>query len=297
MRRFERVRKAVIPAAGLGTRFLPATKMIPKEMLPIVDTPTIQLIVEEVVNSGIQEIILITAHGKEVVENHFKENRELERELEERGKNDLAAISKNLAKLCKITPVIQEKALGLGHAVWCAKTAIGNEPFAVLLGDDLIDAEIPCTKQCIDQFLNTQTSIVGVMEVPLLEVSKYGVVGGTKIDERLMKVDCVIEKPKPENAPTRLVIPGRYVLSPKIFEYLEKVKPGSGGEIQLTDGLEALAKDPGEGLYSFLFEGRRYDAGDRLGFIDATLAYAKKRPELRTGLKQILERQLKEWPV
>lgn len=296
MRRFDRVRKAVVPAAGLGTRFLPATKMIPKEMLPIVDTPTIQLIIEEIAKSGIEEVILITAHGKEVVENHFRENRELERELEERGKKDLAAISKNLAKLCKLTPVIQEKALGLGHAVWCAKQAVGDEPFAVLLGDDLIDASVPCTKQCIDQFLETQTSIVGVMEVPLPEVSKYGVVGGTKINERLMKVEKVIEKPKPENAPTRLVIPGRYVLSPKVFELLEKVKPGAGGEIQLTDGLEALAKTPGEGLYSYVFEGKRYDAGDRLGFIEATLAYAKKRPELRTGLKEILERQLKEWP-
>lgn len=286
-----KIRKAVIPAAGLGTRFLPATKSIPKEMIPIVDTPMIQFIVEEAVRSGIHDIILVTARHKEAIENHFDYNYELEDSLERKQKNDLAQISKSIGKMCNLISVRQKMPLGLGHAVLCAAPVVGNEPFAVLLGDDLIDSAVPCTKQLMKVFEQEQASVVGVMEVPSEEVSKYGIVGGKMAQQKLMAVDQLVEKPSPENAPSRLAIPGRYILTPSIFRYLKEVAPGKGGEIQLTDGLQLLAQR--EKLFAYEFEGTRYDTGDRLGFIDATLAFALKRPELAGGVRDLMKKHLK----
>jgi UTP--glucose-1-phosphate uridylyltransferase len=285
-----KVRKAVIPAAGLGTRFLPATKAIPKEMIPIVDVPMIQHIVEEAVASGITDVILVTARHKEAIENHFDYNYELEDTLEKKDREDLARVSKAIGNLCNLISIRQKHPLGLGHAVLCAAPIVGDEPFAVLLGDDLIDGRPACTRQLIDIYEQQGASTVGVMEVPLEEVSKYGVVGGTQINPRLMLVDRLVEKPDPKSAPSRWVMPGRYVLSPKIFECLRDTKPGRGGEIQLTDGLQLLAQR--DKLYAYAFEGTRYDTGDRLGFIDATLAFALKRPELAPGVRALMEKHL-----
>ena len=285
------VRKAVIPAAGLGTRFLPATKAIPKEMIPIIDVPMIQHIVEEAVNSGIRDVILVTARHKEAIENHFDYNYELEDTLERKAKYDLALISKKIGNLCNIISVRQKVPMGLGHAVLAAAAAVGDEPFAVLLGDDLIDAEIPCTKQLIEIFQKQNASVVGVMEVPKDEVSKYGIVGGTRLNDRLMHVTHLVEKPPVNEAPSQIAIPGRYILTPKIFEILRRTPPGKGGEIQLTDALQILAKE--EKLFAYQYEGTRYDTGDRLGFIDATLAFALKRPELCGGVIELMKKHLK----
>lgn len=287
-----KVRKAVIPAAGLGTRFLPATKAIPKEMIPIVDVPMIQHIVEEAVRAGIEDVILITARHKESIENHFDFNYELEDTLEKKGKADLAELSKAIGKMCNLIAIRQKTPMGLGHAVLCAEPAVGNEPFAVLLGDDLIDSEIPCTRQLTEIYEREGASVVGVMEVPKAEVSKYGIVGGPMLNSRLMHVQNLVEKPAPSSAPSQWAIPGRYVLSPSIFQYLRETKPGKGGEIQLTDGLQLLAQR--EKLLAYQFDGVRYDSGDRLGFIDATLAYALKRPELRQGVRELMKKHLAE---
>jgi UTP--glucose-1-phosphate uridylyltransferase len=289
MSRFK-IRKAVIPAAGLGTRFLPATKSIPKEMFPIVDIPMIQHIVEEAVRSGIEDVILITARHKEAVENHFDFNFELEESLDRKNKKDLAEISRSVGRLCNVISIRQKSPLGLGHAVLCAASVVGNEPFAVLLGDDLIDSSVPCTRQLIDVYEREGASVVGVMKVPQSEVSKYGIVDGAEVRPRLLEVSHLVEKPTPEAAPSCYAIPGRYVLSPKIFECLRKTQPGQGGEIQLTDGLQILAQV--EKLFAYEFEGTRYDTGDRLGLIDATLAYALKRPELAQGVRELLKRHL-----
>ncbi|MBC7693424.1 MAG: UTP--glucose-1-phosphate uridylyltransferase GalU [Methylotenera sp.] len=286
-----RVRKAVIPAAGLGTRFLPATKAIPKEMIPIVDIPMIQHIVEEAVRSGIRDIVLVTARHKEAIENHFDYNYEIEDTLEKKGKQELADLSKAVGKLCNLISIRQKNPMGLGHAVLCAQPIIGNEPFAVLLGDDLIDSEIPCTQQLIDLYHEHQASVVGVMEVPMEEVSKYGIVGGKMLSERLMHVSHLVEKPAVGQSPSQFAIPGRYVLSPTIFDCLKNTKSGKGGEIQLTDGLQLLAER--ERLLAYQFMGTRYDTGDRLGFIDATLAFALKRPELAPGVRELMKKHLK----
>ena len=285
-----KIRKAVIPAAGLGTRFLPATKAIPKEMIPIVDIPMIQHIVQEAVNAGIEDIVLITARHKEAIENHFDYNYELEDTLEKKSKNDLLEISRSIGKMCNLISVRQKNPMGLGHAVLCAEPVIGNEPFAILLGDDLIDSKVPCTKQLAEIFERENASVVGVMEVPESEVSKYGIVGGKMLNSRTMEVDRLVEKPASKDSPSKLAIPGRYVLSPKIFECLHETKPGKGGEIQLTDALQLLAKR--ERLLAYQFEGTRYDTGDRLGFIDATVAFALRRPELASGVKEILKKHL-----
>jgi UTP--glucose-1-phosphate uridylyltransferase len=286
------VRKAVIPVAGLGTRFLPATKAIPKEMIPIIDIPMIQLIVEEAVKSGIEEVILVTSKYKKAIENHFSPHPELEETLERTGKSELLAVVRGLSKMCNLKTVTQDKALGLGHAVLQAASAVGNEPFAVLLGDDLIDSpRVACTKQLIDIYEQEKCSVVGVMEVPKEEVSKYGMVGGKMKNPRLMDVDRLVEKPAPKDAPSQLAIPGRYILDPEIFNCLRETKPAKNGEIQLTDGLQLLAKR--KGLRAYLFEGTRYDSGDRIGFIDATIAYALKRPELREEVKALLEKHLR----
>ena len=289
------VRKAVIPAAGLGTRFLPATKAIPKEMIPIVDIPMIQYIVEEAVHSGIRDVVLITYRHKEAIENHFDYNQELEAHLDQKDKKDLAEISRSIGKMCKLIAVRQKTPMGLGHAVLCAAPVIGNEPFAVLLGDDLIDSRIPCTEQLIEISNKENASVLGVMEVPLEEVSKYGIVGGRSLGSGLMEVERLVEKPLPTDSPSRLAIPGRYVLSPLIFECLRRTKPGKGGEIQLTDGLQLLADlgpEKGGRRLAYQFDGTRYDTGDRLGFIDATLAFSLKRPELASGVKALMKKHL-----
>ncbi len=272
----------------MGTRYLPATKAIPKEMLPIIDVPMIQLIVEEAVRSGARDVILITARGKEAIENHFDYNAELEAFLEEKGKRELAELSRSIGRMCNLIALRQKNPMGLGHAVAVAEPAIGNAPFAVLLGDDLIDSEVPCTKQIAEVFARENASVIGVMEVPANDVSKYGIVGGKMLSPKLMHVDRMVEKPKPEDAPSQLATPGRYLLSPKIFDCLRRTKPGKGGEIQLTDALALLAKE--DKLLAFQFEGTRYDAGDRLGMIDATLAYALKRPELADGVRGLIKK-------
>lgn len=285
-----KIRKAVIPCAGLGTRFLPATKATPKEMLPIVDIPMIQYIVEEAVASGIQDIVIITGRNKDSIIDHFDYSFEIESTLDKKGKSELADVSRRIAKLCNILTIRQKNPMGLGHAVLCAEPVIGNEPFAVLLGDDLIDAKVPCTRQLIDVAERENASVVGVMEVPESEVSKYGIVGGEKVGDRLTRVSTLVEKPAQGEAPSRLAIPGRYVLTPSIFDVLRNTKPGKGGEIQLTDGLKALAEK--EKLFAYSFEGTRYDTGDRMGYIDATLAFALKRPELAPGVRALMEKHL-----
>ena len=285
-----KVRKAVIPAAGMGTRFLPATKAVPKEMIPIIDVPMIQYIVEEAVKAGVEDVILVTARHKEAIENHFDFNSELEDGLEKKQKWDLAEVSRSIGKMCNLISVRQKHALGLGHAVLCAAPVLGNEPFAVLLGDDLIDSEVPCIGQLIDVYNKEGASVVGVMEVSQSDVSKYGIVGGKMISEKLMLVDQLVEKPTPDKAPSRLAIPGRYVLTPGLLECLRQTPPGRGGEIQLTDALQVLAKR--EKLFSYRFDGTRYDAGDRLGFIDATLAFALKRPDLAQDVRALMEKHL-----
>lgn len=284
------IRKAVIPAAGLGTRFLPVTKAVPKELLPIIDVPMIQYIFEEAVQSGVEEIILVTSRSKKIVEDYFSPSPDLEKFLEQTGKKELAELVRSISKLCKITPVIQDKPLGLGHAVWVAKNAVGSEPFAVLLPDDMIDHPLPCTQQLTDVYARTGLSVIGVMEVPASEVSKYGIVSGQPAGPKLTKVDRVVEKPSIQEAPSRLAIPGRYVLDPEIFNCLEQVKPGRGGEIQLTDGLEILAQR--KGLLAFEFEGTRFDTGDRIGYLDATLTMALRRPELKQSTLNLLKKHL-----
>ena len=284
------VRKAVIPAAGLGTRFLPATKAVPKEMIPIVDVPMIQLIVEEAVRAGITDIILITARGKDAIADHFDHSYELEDTLTKKGKSDWAKSLRDIATMCNLICLRQKTPMGLGHAVLCAEPAIGNEPFAVLLGDDLIDAAVPCTRQLIDVYEREKASVVGVMRVPREDTPKYGMVGGKLLNAKTMHVDRLVEKPAPADSPSDFAIPGRYVLSPTIFQCLRETKPGKGGEIQLTDGLQLLAER--ERLLAYQFDGVRYDAGDRLGFIEATIAYALKRPDLAPGVRAVMKKHL-----
>lgn len=285
-----KIRKAVIPCAGLGTRFLPATKATPKEMLPIVDIPMIQYIVEEAVRAGIRDIVFITGRNKDSIVDHFDYAFEVETVLEKKGNTALAEVSRNIAKLCNIITIRQKNPMGLGHAVLCAEPVIGNEPFAVLLGDDLIDSKVPCIGQLIEIAEKEQASVVGVMEVPEREVSKYGIVGGDRVNAKLTRVKTLVEKPSVKDAPSRLAIPGRYVLTPTIFEILRNTPPGKGGEIQLTDGLKTLAER--EKLFAFEFDGTRYDTGDRVGYIDATLAFALKRPDLRDDVKKLLQKHL-----
>lgn len=286
-----KVKKAIIPAAGLGTRFLPATKAQPKEMLPIVDKPTIQYIIEEAVASGIEEILIITGRNKRAIEDHFDKSIELENNLEINGKNELLALVREISNMANIYYIRQKEPKGLGHAINCAKTFVGNEPFAVMLGDDVVDSEMPCLKQLIDCFNEYKTTILGVQEVPNEDVSKYGIVKGVHIEDRIYKVKDLIEKPKMEESPSNIAILGRYIITPQIFEILENTKPGKGGEIQLTDALKTLINT--EAMYAYKFEGRRYDVGDKLGFLQATVEFALKREDLRepfmkylSGLKQ-----------
>jgi UTP--glucose-1-phosphate uridylyltransferase len=281
------IRKAIIPAAGLGTRFLPATKSVPKELLPIVDIPTIQYIVQEVVDAGIETVILITGKGKSKIVDHFDVYPELEEKLEKEGKKDLAAALRRTSNMVKIVSVRQGIPRGLGHAVLCAKDVIGDEPFVVLLGDDLVDAKVPCTKQMIDVYNKHKKSVVALMEVPDEDVSKFGVCAGKKISDRITEITTMVEKPKLEDAPSKTVIVGRYILTPRIFSILEETDPGKGGEIQLTDAMARLMKE--EGFLGYEFEGDRYDAGDKFGFLQANIAYAMKRPDIAPRLMEYMK--------
>ncbi|MCY9692639.1 UTP--glucose-1-phosphate uridylyltransferase GalU [Paenibacillus alginolyticus] len=284
-----KVRKAIIPAAGLGTRFLPATKAMPKEMLPIVDKPTIQYIVEEAVESGIEDIIIVTGKGKRAIEDHFDISFELEQNLLEKQKFDLLTEVQKSSKV-DIHYIRQKEPKGLGHAIWCARNFIGDEPFAVLLGDDIVRAEKPCLKQMMNQYESRHASVIGVKHVSDEEVSRYGIVDGNEIEKRLYSINHLVEKPKKEEAPSNLAIMGRYILTPRIFDILNNQEPGAGGEIQLTDAIAELNRL--ESVYAYEFEGMRFDVGDKLGFIQTTIDYALQREDLRYELLKYLSSTL-----
>jgi len=284
-----RVRKAVFPAAGLGTRFLPATKAQPKEMLPIVDKPIIQYGVEEALAAGCDQIIIVTGRGKSAIEDHFDVSYELEKMLEERKKTDLLTIVRQISDMIHVAYVRQKEALGLGHAVLMARELVGNEPFAVLLADDVIDANPPCLKQMIDQFNQTQSSIIATQQVEGPAISSYGVIDAIPVqgNDRLYEVRNMVEKPKLAEAPSNLAIIGRYILTPAIFDVLGETPLGTGGELQLTDAMRLLLKQ--EKIYGYRYEGRRHDAGDKLGFLKATVEFALKRPELNRQFREYLK--------
>lgn len=289
-----RVRKAVIPAAGLGTRFLPATKAQPKEMLPIVDKPTIQYIVEEAVASGIEDILIITGRGKRAIEDHFDKSFELESMLAKKQNEELLHVVRNISEMVTIHYVRQKEALGLGHAIWCARTFIGNEPFAVLLGDDVIEARVPCLRQLIEAFEeNRGASILGVQPVDWAHVSKYGIVDPGPAAAAGFQVKDLKEKPSPDEAPSNLAILGRYILHPGIMDILAHTAPGAGGEIQLTDAIRELLKI--HPVVAYPFEGRRYDVGDKLGFLTATVEFALRRPDLGEQFARYLERTIEDY--
>jgi UTP--glucose-1-phosphate uridylyltransferase len=295
-----RVRKAVFPAAGLGTRFLPATKAQPKEMLPLVDKPIIQYGVEEALAAGCDQIIIITGRGKTAIEDHFDVSYELEKMLEERGKTELLSIVRQISDMIHVAYVRQKEAMGLGHAVLMARELVGNEPFAVLLADDVIDAKKPCLRQMMDVFEESQCSIIATQEVNGPAISSYGVLDAKKIegkfDGRAFDVRSLVEKPKLEDAPSNLAIIGRYILTPTIFETLERTPLGAGGELQLTDGLRGLLS-AGEKIFGYTFEGKRHDAGDKLGFLKATVEFALKRPDLGPDFAEYLRTLKIESPV
>lgn len=286
-----KVRKAVFPAAGLGTRFLPATKAQPKEMLPLVDKPIIQYGVEEAIASGCDQIIIVTGRGKASIEDHFDVSYELEKMLEERGKKDLLAVVRQISDMIHIAYVRQKEALGLGHAVLMARELVGNEPFAVLLADDVIDANPPCLKQMVDVFNETQSSVIATQIVEGKAISAYGVLDakpvGGKWGDSVFEISNLVEKPKLEDAPSNLAIIGRYILTPRIFECIDKAGFGTGGELQLTDGMRELLKH--EKIYGLRFEGKRHDTGDKLGFLKATVEFALKRPDLGGPLREWLK--------
>jgi len=283
------VRKAVFPAAGLGTRFLPATKAQPKEMLPIVDKPIIQYGVEEALAAGCDQIIIVTGRGKSAIEDHFDVSYELEKMLEERKKTDLLTIVRQISDMIHVAYVRQKEAMGLGHAVLMARELVGDEPFAVLLADDVIDANPPCLKQMIDQFNETQSSIIATQQVEGPAISSYGVIDAAPVpgNGRLYEVRNMVEKPKLAEAPSNLAIIGRYILTPAIFEVLDETPLGAGGELQLTDAMRLLLKQ--EKIYGYRYEGRRHDAGDKLGFLKATVEFALKRPELSRQFREYLK--------
>ncbi|HEX4284964.1 MAG TPA: UTP--glucose-1-phosphate uridylyltransferase GalU [Terracidiphilus sp.] len=285
----QEVRKAVFPAGGLGTRFLPATKVIPKEMLALVDKPIIQYGVEEAIASGIEHIIIVTGRGKGAMEDHFDHSFELDATLERRGKKELLAVSRSVATLARISYVRQKEPLGLGHAVLCAKELVGDEAFAVILPDDVIDADPPCLKQMIEVFENRGGSVLATQTVEGAGISAYGVLAGSPDAENPRIYNCtgMVEKPKLEDAPSKQAIIGRYVLTPRIFELLEETTPGAGGEIQLTDGIKGLLKE--EKVFGYTFEGKRYDAGDKFGMLQATVEFALKRPEFGDKFRQYLQ--------
>lgn len=289
-----KIKKAIIPAAGLGTRFLPATKAMPKEMLPIVDKPTIQYIVEEAIESGIEDIIIVTGRGKRAIEDHFDHSVALEKILYEKGKFDLLEEVQKSSKLVDIHYIRQKEPKGLGQAVWCARKFIGNEPFAVLLGDDIVQSEKPCLKQLMEQYERYNASILGVQQVPMVNVSRYGIIEADSIGDRLYSVKSLIEKPIESKAPSNLAIMGRYILNPAIFNILAELEPGAGGEIQLTDALSQLNKY--EAIYAYDFDGTRYDVGEKMGFIQTTIEMALTHRDLREELLKyisiVFEREL-----
>lgn len=288
----KKVTKAIIPAAGLGTRFLPATKAMPKEMLPIVDKPTIQYIVEEAIESGVEDIIVVTGKGKRAIEDHFDIAFELEHTLKEKGKLDILEKVRKSSNV-NLHYIRQKEAKGLGHAVWCARNFIGNEPFAVLLGDDIVEAEVPCTRQLIEQYELTGRSVIGVQTVSVDQTHRYGIVDPGERLDNLYQVNRFVEKPPKGQAPSNLAIMGRYVLTPEIFEYLGRHELGAGGEIQLTDAIQMLNMD--QGVYAYDFQGTRYDVGEKLGFIMTTIDFALRNNELRhqllSGLEEVMARE------
>ncbi|MCM3618699.1 UTP--glucose-1-phosphate uridylyltransferase GalU [Sutcliffiella horikoshii] len=284
-----RVKKAIIPAAGLGTRFLPATKAQPKEMLPIVDKPTIQYIIEEAIASGIEDIIVVTGRGKRAIEDHFDISFELEETLDKKNKTKLLKEIQDISSMTNIHYIRQKEANGLGHAIWCARKFIGNEPFAVLLGDDIVQSDTPCLKQLIDVFENYESSVVGVQEVADEDVSKYGVVApkGDEIAPNLIRAETFVEKPALEDAPSNYAIMGRYVLTPEIFNILENLPPGAGNEIQLTDAIKVLNQF--QSVLAYNFAGQRYDVGDKFGFIKATVDFALQRDDLSVEVQEYIK--------
>ena len=288
----QKVRKAVFPAAGLGTRFLPATKAQPKEMLPLVDKPLIQYGVEEAIHSGVQNIIIVTGRGKTAIEDHFDVSFELEHLLETRNKKDLLATVRAVSDMINVAYVRQKEALGLGHAVLRARELVGNEPFAVILSDDVIDAEVPALRQLLDVYEFYSAPVLALMEVPKEQISAYGVVDAEPVGhnggrDRLYRIRNLVEKPKAQDAPSNLAIIGRYVLTPEVFQSIETIEPGSGGELQLTDGLKHLLRS--RPIYGYRFEGTRYDAGDKLGFLKATVEFALKRYDLGEEFRSYLK--------
>ncbi|RZI50986.1 UTP--glucose-1-phosphate uridylyltransferase GalU [Aeribacillus pallidus] len=288
------VRKAIIPAAGLGTRFLPATKAMPKEMLPIVDKPTIQYIVEEAIESGIEDIIIVTGKGKRAIEDHFDNNFELEQNLVEKEKFDLLEKVRQSSKV-DIHYIRQKEPKGLGHAVWCARKFIGDEPFAVLLGDDIVQADKPCLKQLMDEYGKTGASIIGVQPVPEEETHRYGIIEPLEQTGRRYEVKNFVEKPAKGTAPSNLAIMGRYILTPEIFLFLEEQKIGAGGEIQLTDAIQKLNEI--QRVFAYNFEGKRYDVGEKIGFIKTTIEFALKNEEIKPELIQFMEELIKKHKI
>ena len=287
----QKITKAVFPVAGLGTRFLPATKASPKEMLPIVDKPLIQYAVEEAVAAGITDLIFITGRGKRAIEDHFDKAYELEAELQAHGKNKLLKEVRGLLPDgVQCAYVRQAEALGLGHAVMCARHLVGDEPFAVILADDLIDAQVPVMKQMALAHAKTGGSVIAVQDVPREDTSSYGIVSAEKVSPGLSRMSAIVEKPKPEDAPSTLGVVGRYILSPRIFHFLENLRPGAGREIQLTDAIGRLLRE--EAVMAYEFEGRRYDCGSKLGYLQATVNYALKHPELAGDFRAFLDATL-----
>lgn len=285
------IKKAIIPAAGLGTRFLPATKAQPKEMLPLVDKPTLQYIVEEAVAAGITEILIVTGRNKKSIEDHFDKSVELELELERKGNQELLAMVRRISEMINIHYIRQKEPKGLGDAILCAKSFIGQEPFAVMLGDDVVDSDVPCIGQLMREYERHPASILGVQRVASQEVGKYGIVDADPMQERLYKVRDMIEKPEIQEAPSDIAVLGRYIITPEIFEILEHTKPGKKGEIQLTDALRELCRR--QEMYAYEFEGRRYDVGDKIGFLQATIDFALQREELCDELMNYLKKIIK----
>lgn len=283
-----KIKKAVIPVAGKGTRFLPATKQIPKEMLPIIDKPMIHYVVEEALDSGIESIVFITSSGKESIEKYFSRNNQLESFLLENDKQEAYELIKNIGERAEIITVEQKEQLGLGHAIACAGEVIKDEDFAVLLGDDLLINDPPVTKQLIEAYEKLQGTIIGVMNVPREDTSKYGIVYGDKIDEKSLRMKGMIEKPKPDEAPTTLATPGRYILQSSVFEYLQRIPKGAGGEYQLTDALSMMAKEGS--VYAYEFQGERFDTGQVPGYLEATIAFALKDKRYSQHMKFLLEK-------
>ena len=282
------IKTAVFPAAGLGTRFLPATKSQPKEMLPLVDKPMIQYVVEEAKKSGIEHIVLVTGRGKNAIEDHFDISFELEHNLVQKQKQDLLDEVRSISKMITVSYVRQKEPLGLGHAILCAKPLVGNKPFAVFLGDDIVDAEVPCMKQMIDVYQELGQSVIAIQQVPGAEISSYGVIDGKRMNEkRCWNVNDLVEKPPVQEAPSDMAVIGRYILAPEIFEILETTERGRGGEIQLTDGLKTLLKS--QKIFAYEFEGKRYDTGSKLGFLQATVEFALKRADLGADFRKYLK--------